>query len=586
MTMLNFRRNKIKEQVYYDFASLKHTFGFKNIDVKHGKLVKSGYIHKKVKNDFRDFLSAVESLAINTFQEYLQFYRLALTQQDTDGRNPLHYSNFEKLIVALLDIGIEKDEGFDDFSYDCQQLKFLEDDSIKCLDPRKHKDSLKEFTHFLHPDVYKKIYKEYNKERRALTKEILNTEDNNGQTPLHIVSRKGNYVLVRHFLKLGADPNKRDIKLNNALDIAENKYVRQALTNLNEEANKGNESNINRLVDEGDNINERNSILGEGPIHKAVLSSIKNKIDALRAILKHEPEIDLIDNNGWTALHHAAYNGDIDSATELCNSKANVNAYSNSFKTPLHFAALNNHPEIINLLVAKGAKIEGISNKEILKFAPSNSPIVTENIAPLLLAARKGNTDCFELLLNLGANLLIKDIRQWNCLHFAAYNGHSELVKQIISLDEDKSILIEEKNAQGHRAFDICKNEKCKSWFRGKWKRDENKLKVINKLRIKGGQQPFKILKDAKTFEKKKFEEAEKDKDEDEYSDIEDEKENVQSENKAGKVDSKDDEKPEKDSESSPSRISKHPSKKKIESGLKKAQEKDKDGVSDGIFAK
>lgn len=202
MTMLNFKRNKMKEQVHYDFTSLKRTYGFKNIDVKHGKLIKSGYINATVKNNFKDFISAVESLAINIFQEFLQFYRLALTQVDADGRNPIHFSTFEKLIVALLDIGIEKTEGFEEFSYDCQQLKSLEDDSIKCLDPRKHKDALKDFKHFLDPEIYAKVYKKYDKERKELIKDVLNTEDNNGQTPLHIVSCNGNYVLVRHFLKV------------------------------------------------------------------------------------------------------------------------------------------------------------------------------------------------------------------------------------------------------------------------------------------------------------------------------------------------------------------------------------------------
>jgi ankyrin repeat protein len=54
-----------------------------------------------------------------------------------------------------------------------------------------------------------------------------------------------------------------------------------------------------------------------------------------------------MDSNGWTALHHAAYNGDKDSAEILIDNRANVNAYSNQQKTPLHFAAFNNHVEII-----------------------------------------------------------------------------------------------------------------------------------------------------------------------------------------------------------------------------------------------
>lgn len=312
MMIQNFIQNRIKEHLYQDLSSLKRTYGFKNIDVKHGKLIRSGYINQRTQNNFKDFISSVESLAINTYQDYIHFYRRLLTQQDSDGRNPLHFSTFEKLIIALLDFGIDKEAEFDHFSYECEQLKMLEDKSVKRLDPRMHKEELKEFKHLLDPKVYKKIYRDYGKQRKELIKEVLNTEDVNDQTPLHMVSKRGNYVLVRHFLSLGADPNKRDINQNNPLDIAKNKYVRQALTSLNEEAEHGNDSNITRLVDEGENINERMSILGEAPIHKAVLSSIQNKVKALRTVLEQDAQVDLIDNNGWTALHHAAHNGEYD----------------------------------------------------------------------------------------------------------------------------------------------------------------------------------------------------------------------------------------------------------------------------------
>ena len=331
--------------------------------------------------------------------------------------------------------------------------------------------------------TYRTIYKNYQKEKKKLIQDILNMEDINGQTPLHIVSARGNYVLVRYFLRLGADQNKRDHAQHNPLDIAENKYVRQALTNLNKEADKGDESNIAKLVDEGENINERISILGEGPIHKIVLSLCKNKASTLKKILEHDAKIDLIDNNGWTALHHAAYNGDYECAQELWEQGANVNAYSNSMKTPLHFASLNNHADIVSLLVSKGAKIEGITNDEIIKFAPSKSALIMDNVSPLLLAAKKGNTEWFELLLQLGANLYQKDARKWNCLHFAAYNGHADLVRKIIELDNKENILIEEKNSRNTTAFDISKNEQTKAWFRKKWKDDEDQIKRENKLK-------------------------------------------------------------------------------------------------------
>ncbi len=37
----------------------------------------------------------------------------------------------------------------------------------------------------------------------------------------------------------------------------------------------------------------------------------------LKAIIESNANIDNVDSNGWTALHHAAYNGDLRSAEIL-----------------------------------------------------------------------------------------------------------------------------------------------------------------------------------------------------------------------------------------------------------------------------
>ena len=69
----------------------------------------------------------------------------------------------------------------------------------------------------------------------------------------------------------------------------------------------------------GEQIDKRQSITGEAPIHKSVLSnSIADKSAALSAIIVDcNANLDTLDSNGWTALHHAAYNGDLDSARTL-----------------------------------------------------------------------------------------------------------------------------------------------------------------------------------------------------------------------------------------------------------------------------
>lgn len=95
----------------------------------------------------------------------------------------------------------------------------------------------------------------------------------------------------------------------------------------------------------------RQSITGVAPIHRAVTSTLPQKTNTLESIIDCNANLDTIDSNGWTALHHAAYNGDVDSANVLLQSGAKVNAFSNQGKTALHFAAMHNHVSVIRLLV-------------------------------------------------------------------------------------------------------------------------------------------------------------------------------------------------------------------------------------------
>ena len=45
-----------------------------------------------------------------------------------------------------------------------------------------------------------------------MIKEVLDMGDKRDHTPLHVAAYFGNYALVRHYLRLGADPNKRDFQ--------------------------------------------------------------------------------------------------------------------------------------------------------------------------------------------------------------------------------------------------------------------------------------------------------------------------------------------------------------------------------------
>ena len=62
-----------------------------------------------------------------------------------------------------------------------------------------------------------------------------------------------------------------------------------------------------------------------------------------------------VDENGMTALHHAARSGCTDSVGVLSDSKADVNASDKYRQTALMYAAVNGHTETVQALLNAGA---------------------------------------------------------------------------------------------------------------------------------------------------------------------------------------------------------------------------------------
>ncbi len=59
---------------------------------------------------------------------------------------------------------------------------------------------------------------------------------------------------------------------------------------------------------------------------------------------------------GWTALHYAVINDDVELVGYLIKHGANVNKSSSDGMTPLYLAGINENQEIIRLLKKAGAK--------------------------------------------------------------------------------------------------------------------------------------------------------------------------------------------------------------------------------------
>lgn len=91
------------------------------------------------------------------------------------------------------------------------------------------------------------------------------------------------------------------------LNVSKDKFARSVCQNLNRAAVEANERDVKYLVNCGDKIDSRSSIFNEAPIHKAVLSIDQHKPKTLQSIITDcNANVNQIDANGWSALHHAA----------------------------------------------------------------------------------------------------------------------------------------------------------------------------------------------------------------------------------------------------------------------------------------
>ena len=133
-----------------------------------------------------------------------------------------------KTLEVLLDIDIDKVPFTNEFVALFFQLQELEGKEDSSFDPRKYKDVLSEFKHLLSEADYKRIIKEFNHQAKLLLKEVLNCQDINYHTPLHISSYFGDFKASRIFTKLGSNASSA-ATAEAPLEVGKDKFTRGVL---------------------------------------------------------------------------------------------------------------------------------------------------------------------------------------------------------------------------------------------------------------------------------------------------------------------------------------------------------------------
>lgn len=148
------------------------------------------------------------------------------------------------------------------------------------------------------------------------------------------------------------------------------------------------------------------------------------------------------DDDGYTAILHAAKHGHADLVEVLLRHKAMPSCRATDGLTPLLCAAKNGHTDVVLKLLHAGAGIE--------EEAPDGA-------GPMFLAAESNWAQVLRLLLQHKADCTRKRVRDgWYPLHVAARHGFEEVVEILLSeLEQLRTPL--QVTARGETAADLAK---------------------------------------------------------------------------------------------------------------------------------
>jgi ankyrin repeat protein len=124
-------------------------------------------------------------------------------------------------------------------------------------------------------------------------------------------------------------------------------------------------------------------------------------------------KVDTHNSDGETALMIAALKGRLDICKRLLAMGATVQQPGWS---PLHYAASGPDPEVVALILSKGAPIDALS--------PNGS-------TPLMMAAQYGSIDGAILLLTRGADPTLRNAAGWTAADFAQQADRDRLAQMI-----------------------------------------------------------------------------------------------------------------------------------------------------------
>ena len=259
--------------------------------------------------------------------------------------------------------------------------------------------------------------------------------DNNGWTVLHYFARNGSYELVKAAADMGTDINLKTNNGENCLHIAaqyghfdlcwmliskHNLGVQlpyhYGWTALHYFAQNGRYELVKAVADMGTNINLKTNT-GENCLHIAAEYGHSSLCWTL--ISKHNFDVQIPDDDGWTVLHYFAENGSYDLVKAVVNMGIDINVETDNGKNCLHIAADNSHFDLCRTLISKHNFDVQLRDHD--------------GWTAFHYFAKEGSYELVKAAADMGIHINLPTNKGKNCLHIAADNSHFDLCRTLIS---------------------------------------------------------------------------------------------------------------------------------------------------------
>ena len=222
----------------------------------------------------------------------------------------------------------------------------------------------------------------------------------------------------------------------------------------------------------------------------------KKDYQNVSTILNSSPDIDInaSDMEGYTSLHRAIVNNDLNTVMELLknenidvNSKLGIEVSIDGWylggATPLILASYLGYTDIVNALIEKDVDIKAKDDvdgcmaihlaaangkNEVIEIlldvdASNINDVDNKGNTPLHWASMKDRADTVSLLIENGADIEAKDVDNWTALHYAAAFASLQTVEALVDNGADKNSLTKD----GNIPVNYAKDETIKTYLSG-----------------------------------------------------------------------------------------------------------------------